>query len=95
MEKLTIAIKTVKEDIRLKEWSEQVATQQASGMSVKKWCEENVIKLKTYYYRLIKVGEICIVSSPAIVPIPMQQSSKIYVEKNDLQITSISRLDSY
>ncbi len=37
------AIKTVKEDIRLKEWSEQVAAQQASGISVQKWCDENGI----------------------------------------------------
>ncbi len=88
MEKLTTAIKTVKEDIRLKEWSEQVAAQQASGISVQKWCDENGINLKTYYYRLRKVRENCIESAPAIVPMPIQhQSSEIRIEKNDLQIT--------
>ena len=52
MEKITTAIKTIKEDIRLKEWSKQVAAQQASRISVQKWWDENGINPKTYYYRL-------------------------------------------
>lgn len=88
MEKITTAIKRVKEDIRLKEWSEQVAAQQASGLSVQKWCNENEVNPKTYYYRLRKVRENCIESAPAIVPMSIQQqSSEIRIEKNDLQIT--------
>lgn len=88
MEKITTAIKRVKEDIRLKEWSEQVAAQQASGMSVQKWCAENGINPKTYYYRLRKVRENCIESAPAIVPMPIQQrNSGICIEKNGLHIS--------
>lgn len=88
MEKLTTAIKTVKEDIRLKEWSELVAAQQSSGMSVQTWCAENGINPKTYYYRLRKVRENCIESAPAIVPVAIpERSSDICIMKNGLQIS--------
>ncbi|MDO5141529.1 MAG: hypothetical protein Q4D31_00750 [Eubacteriales bacterium] len=34
---------------RLLEWSQRVAGCRQSGMSVKRWCEENEITTKTYY----------------------------------------------
>ena len=33
------AITTVKQEVRLSEWSAQIESQQSSGLSVKKWCE--------------------------------------------------------
>ena len=51
----TRAISEVKQEIRLREWSEQIERQQSSGMSVEQWCIENGIKSKTYYYRLKRV----------------------------------------
>ena len=45
----TRAISEVKQELRLREWSEQIERQQSSGMSVEQWCVENGIKPKTYY----------------------------------------------
>ncbi len=88
MEKITTAIKTVKEDIRLKEWLKQVAAQQESGMTVTAFCAANGINLKTYYYHLRKVREHCLESKPAIVPVAVPRAtSDIHIEKNDLQIS--------
>ena len=53
----TRAINEVKQEIRLREWSEQIERQQSSGMSVEQWCVKNGIKPKTYYYRLRRVRE--------------------------------------
>lgn len=51
----TKAISEVKQELRLREWSEQIERQQSSGLSVEQWCDENGINPKTYYYRLRKV----------------------------------------
>ena len=55
----TRTISEAKQEIRLREWSEQIERQQSSGMSVEQWCVENGIKPKTYYYRLRKVRKQC------------------------------------
>ena len=82
------AITTVKHELRLSEWSAQIESQQSSGLSVQKWCAENGINPKTYYYRLRKVREQCIETAPSIVPLSVPQSSdKINIEKNGLQIS--------
>ena len=88
MEEKTTTLTTVKQEMRLQEWSAQIEAQQASGQTVQQWCAENGINLKTYYYRLRKVREQFLNSSPAIVPLNMpQQSADIRIEKNGLQIT--------
>ena len=38
----TRAINEVKQEIRLREWSEQIERQQSSGLSVEQWCIETV-----------------------------------------------------
>jgi len=38
-------------------WAEQICECQESGLSVRKWCEENGISTKTYYYRRKRVRE--------------------------------------
>lgn len=40
MESKTTAIRLIKQEIRLREWSAQVKAQQASGMTVRQWCTE-------------------------------------------------------
>lgn len=50
MESKTTPIRAIKQEVRLQEWSAQIAVQQASGMSVRQWCAENGIKPATYYY---------------------------------------------
>ncbi len=88
MESKTTAIRAIKQEIRLREWSAQVKAQQASGMTVRQWCTENGIKPATYYYRLRLLRERYIETTPAIVPLTVPQtSSAIHIEKNGLQIS--------
>lgn len=86
--KTTTAITTVKREVRLQEWMEQIKAQQESGMTVTAFCAENGINLKTYYYRLRKVREQCLESKPAIVPVVVPRvTSDIRIEKNGLQVS--------
>ncbi len=88
MDAKTTALAAVKQEVRMQEWSAQIAEQQASGLTVQQWCAENGIKPKTYYYHLKKVREQFLDSSPAIVPLNVpQQSADIRIEKNGLQIS--------
>ena len=84
----TRAINEVKQEIRLREWTEQIERQQSSGMSVEQWCVKNGIKPKTYYYRLRRVREQCVAAPPSIVPIAMpDESENISIEKDGMRIT--------
>ena len=57
-------------------------------MTVKAYCAQNGINIKTYYYHLRKVRERCLESEPAIVPVAVPRSnSDIRIEKNVLQIS--------
>ncbi|MFQ7292448.1 MAG: IS66 family insertion sequence element accessory protein TnpA [Monoglobales bacterium] len=47
----------IKNNVKLHEWSMMVKACRSSGLTVSQWCNENDIKLKTYYYRLRKVRE--------------------------------------
>ena len=84
----TTAVTTVKQQMKLREWAEQIETRRASGMTVQSWCAENGMNVKTYYYHLRKVREQCVESVPEIVPLTMpQQTGDIHIEKNGLQIS--------
>ena len=83
MDVKTTALAVVKQEVRLQEWSAQIEAQQASGLTVQQWCMKNGVKPQTYYYRLKKVREQFLNSSPAIVLLSVpQQSSDIRIEKN-------------
>ena len=82
------AITTVKKELRLQEWASQIEAQQSSGLTVQKWCAENGITAKTYYYHLRKVREQCMETVPSIVPLNVPRlSENIRIEKNVLQIS--------
>lgn len=84
----TTAISAVKEEVKLRDWEDQIAAQQASGMTLQRWCKENGINPKTYYYHLWKIREKCAASAPAIVPLGVPKCiSDIHIEKNGLQIS--------
>jgi len=43
--------------IRLQNWAVQINECRQSGLSVRQWCGENGINMKTYYNRMTKVRE--------------------------------------
>ncbi len=91
MGETTTAITAVKQEVQHCDWAAQIEAQQASGMTVQKWCAENGINPKTYYYHLRKLREKCVVSAPTIVPINVpKRTSDIHIEKNGLQINVIN-----
>ena len=67
MQNKTTEIATIRQAVRLQEWSELIKAQQASGMTVTAYCAQNGINIKTYYYRLRKVRVQYLESEPAIV----------------------------
>jgi len=86
--KTTTAITTVKRDVQLQEWTEQIKAQQESGMTVTAYCAQNGINIKTYYYHLRKVRERCLEAEPAIVPVAVPRATTdIRIEKNGMQIS--------
>ena len=53
----TTDIAVIKQEVQLREWAAQIDAQQSSGLTVSKWCAENEINPKTFYYHLRKVRE--------------------------------------
>ena len=92
--KTTTAITTVKREVKLQEWMEQIKARQESVMTVTAYCAQNWINIKTYYYHLCKVREQCLESEPAIVPVAVPRStSDIRIEKKGLQISLPADMD--
>ena len=57
-------------------------------ITVQKWCKENGVNIKTYYYHLRKVRNQFIESAPSIVPLTIPETkSDIIIEKNDIKIS--------
>ena len=64
-------IKKMQAEMRHKEWIEAYEAYQLSGKTVKEWCAENYISIKTFYYRLRQVRKKAIeqIEQHEIVPI--------------------------
>lgn len=54
------SIQTLGQRQRLLEWSQRVADCRQSGMSVKRWCDENGVSPKTYYTWQKKVFSVMV-----------------------------------
>jgi len=50
-------VQEVKRQILVQEWAEQINERKQSGLTVKQWCNENGIHIKTYYNRMKRVRE--------------------------------------
>lgn len=48
-------VQKMKQEYRLKQWSDTVKECRSSGKTIKGWCEEQGISLKSYYYWQRKV----------------------------------------
>ena len=45
-------IKEIKRELRYREWAEEIAECQSSGMKISEWCQKKGISCNTYYRRL-------------------------------------------
>lgn len=97
--KTTTAITTIKRDVKLQEWMEQIKAQQESGMTVTDWCKQNCINLKTYYYRLKRHRQaVCNeIEQHDIVPVKPISKTEPTSEKIELSVgdVKISLPDSF
>ena len=50
-------ISQIKRDLLIREWTDMVRECRSSGYTVKEWCKNNGICIKTYYYRLKRVRD--------------------------------------
>lgn len=50
-------IAKVKKKVKLNQWAEMVQLRNESGLTVSKWCDQNGVNVKTYYYRLKQVRQ--------------------------------------
>ena len=50
-------VKEAKSQVQLIEWATQVNECRQSGLPVKRWCKENGVAVKSYYYHLKRVRE--------------------------------------
>lgn len=48
-------ITPVKTKFRMEQWTQLIEDQQASGMSIKAWCQQTEIKETSYYYWLKRI----------------------------------------
>ncbi|MBR6995357.1 MAG: IS66 family insertion sequence element accessory protein TnpB [Ruminococcus sp.] len=71
-------IREVKNELRHREWAEQIQECQSSGMTVTAWCRENGISQHTYYSRLNVVRKELLKRAELplqqIVPLSVSQS---------------------
>ena len=84
-------IAKVKKEVKLREWSEMIQACQNIGITVAQWCAENMLNIKTYYYRVRKVREgICeIKDKHEIVPISvpvLKAESQIVIQTECVRI---------
>ena len=84
-------IAEVKKQVQLREWAEMVRACRSSGMSVRRWCMENGVNQKTYYYRLRKVREFLCEEQRDIVPVsfdmPATVPADIKIQSGNMNIT--------
>ena len=66
-------IEEVKQEVRHREWAEQVRECQSSGLSIREWCKQKGVNVYTYYRRLRTLREEVLetkgTAAPQIVPI--------------------------
>ena len=78
-------VSKTKNEFRSRQWAEIIKRCQASGKTVKSWCEENGINIKSYYYWLRKLRiqacnrEMIPVQKdhPTIVPVTYRKESHV------------------
>lgn len=89
-----VKIKDVKQELRHREWAEQIQECQNSGMTVKEWCRRKEISPNTYYTRLRKIREEMLARQPELQSIvPVSISAEIANEERNIPEKIIIRKD--
>lgn len=96
-------ISQIKNELLMKEWAAMVRECRSSGLTVKNWCMNNGVNIKTYYYRLKRVRNfICDLSAESdadnsrlavqrdIVPVPMDAISNDDIRQIRITTANIS-----
>jgi len=85
MDKIT----ATKKELRLKSWAKMYAEYQSSGKTVSAWCNECVLSIKMFYYRLRKIREAAMEQAEThqIVPITANEISSAH-EPTSIKIHS-------
>ena len=65
-----------KSETQAAEWAEKIRDCQSSGLSVTRWCAENEIAPKTYYYHLKKLREKVCGQIPVAVGFMSENNSR-------------------
>ena len=75
----------VKADVRKSQWTEIIQACQSSGMTVKAWCLENGINIKSYYYRLRKLcEELCNSAQQAVAVCSVSSSHSVVIRNGNI-----------
>ena len=80
-------ISAVKHELKLKNWDGIIKECQASGLSVKDWCEAQGISRDTYYYWLRKIRERAREKLPEEIKadLPKETNAPVVFKKLELE----------
>ena len=74
--------------VRLQEWAGRFAKQQASGLTVRQWCEQNHLSFHTYnYWKHLLREEVVDQVLPDIVPLT---ATSVFEPASSLEMTGSS-----
>ena len=80
----------IRKQYRLNQWSMMVQERENSGLSIRAYCEQKGIGVKTYYYRLKKLREAAIeLAQPEIVQVEapaIQEKQSIIIQTGNTSI---------
>lgn len=86
----------IKAQMHMQEWAKLIEARQASGLSIKNWCQQNNLPESQYYYYLKKLrlaaceslsGESRDGSQFALVPSHARVSNTVATRSNNIKIT--------
>ena len=84
-------IQTINDNARLNQWKLTIQECRSSGVSVRKWCQQNDVSEASYYYYLKKIRQSIIeegADSQNFFPVVLEKQSK-----NDPELIEITKGD--
>ena len=92
---------TIRKQYRMQEWAKIIQQCHSSGLSNRKFCRQNGISEKTYYYRLRQLREHAVAEESSQIPqliqldIPAQEKSEdlIHIQYRNAELTLPGTVD--